>query len=486
MQHKILKPNCHINNGVKMLIQQIFTEKIAHSSYILAGDKTCAIIDPRRDIDIYINITRELGIKITHILETHLHADFISGHIDLSKRTGAPIYAPEKAKCDFKHVLLSEGDSIEIEDIKLDIVETPGHTPEHISYIVTDTTRGKEPVAVFCGDTMFVGDVGRPDLFPGRAEELASKLYDTLHEKLLKLPEFCEIYPAHGAGSLCGRAMASKRSSTMGYEKKFNYALLIDDRPEFIESLTNNMPSAPDHFSRCTEINRIGPELLKKLKIPEALNNGEFKSKMENALVLDVRSFESFGGQHIPNSYNIDINSNFPTYAGWLIPPEKNIILVSDNYTQAFDACQQLHRVGLDKIQGYLEEGMYGWVTEGFNAKHVPQISAPELNERIHRGEKMIIVDVRERSEYDDFHIEGAVNIPVHELRERHTELNPEDETILICGSGQRSGMGCSLLLRHGFDNIMNAAGGMTGYAAAGFGKECPMCVLPWAPFRNQ
>lgn len=486
MQHKILKPNCHINNGVKMLIQQIFTEKIAHSSYILAGDKTCAIIDPRRDIDIYINITRELGIKITHILETHLHADFISGHIDLSKRTGAPIYAPEKAKCDFKHVPLSEGDSIEIEDIKLDIVETPGHTPEHISYIVTDTTRGKEPVAVFCGDTMFVGDVGRPDLFPGRAEELASKLYDTLHEKLLKLPEFCEIYPAHGAGSLCGRAMASKRSSTMGYEKKFNYALLIDDRPEFIESLTNNMPSAPDHFSRCTEINRIEPELLKRLKIPEALNNGEFKNKMENALVLDVRSFESFGGQHIPNSYNIDINSNFPTYAGWLIPPEKNIILVSDNYTQAFDACQQLHRVGLDKIQGYLEEGMYGWVTEGFNAKHVPQISAPELNERIHRGEKMIIVDVRERSEYDDFHIEGAVNIPVHELRERYTELNPEDETVLICGSGQRSGMGCSLLLRHGFENVMNAAGGMTGYAAAGFGKECPMCVLPWAPFRNK
>ncbi|MBP1908121.1 MBL fold metallo-hydrolase [Methanolobus bombayensis] len=212
-----------------MLIQQIFTEKIAHSSYILAGDKTCAIIDPRRDIDIYLDITRDMGIKITHILETHLHADFISGHMDLAKRTGAPIYAPEKANCDFEHVPLSEGDSIEIEDIKLNIIETPGHTPEHISYIVTDITRGKEPVAVFCGDTMFVGDVGRPDLFPGRAEELASKLYDTLHEKLLNLPEFCEIYPAHGAGSLCGRAMASKRSSTMGYEKKYNYALLMKE-----------------------------------------------------------------------------------------------------------------------------------------------------------------------------------------------------------------------------------------------------------------
>jgi glyoxylase-like metal-dependent hydrolase (beta-lactamase superfamily II) len=291
-----------------MLIQQIFTEKIAHSSYILAGDKTCAIIDPRRDIDIYLDITRDMRIKITHILETHLHADFISGHIDLEKRTGAQVYAPEKANCDFEHVPLSEGDSIEIEDIRLDIVETPGHTPEHLSYIVTDISRGKEPVAVFCGDTMFVGDVGRPDLFPGRAEELASKLYDTLHEKLLNLPEFCEIYPAHGAGSLCGRAMASKRSSTMGYERKYNYALLIDDRPEFIDSLTNDMPSAPDHFSRCTEINRKGPELLKKLHIPEALNNDAFRNKMRDAVVLDVRSFESFGGQHIPDSYNIDIN----------------------------------------------------------------------------------------------------------------------------------------------------------------------------------
>jgi rhodanese-related sulfurtransferase len=280
--------------------------------------------------------------------------------------------------------------------------------------------------------------------------------------------------------------MASKRSSTMGYERKYNYALLIDDRPEFIDSLTNDMPSAPDHFSRCTEINRKGPELLKKLHIPEALNNDAFRNKMRDAVVLDVRSFESFGGQHIPDSYNIDINSNFPTYAGWLIPPEKNILLVSDNYTQAFDACQQLYRVGLDKVEGYLEEGIYGWVTEGFTAKHVPQISAPELNDRIHRGEKTTIVDVRERSEYGDFHIDGAVNIPVHELRERYTELDPEAETVLICGSGQRSGMGCSLLLQHGFRKVMNAAGGMTGYAAAGFGQECPMCVLPWAPFRNQ
>lgn len=469
-----------------MLIQQIFTEKIAHSSYILAGDKTCAVVDPRRDIEIYLDLTRKLGVKITHILETHLHADFISGHIDLAQKTGAKIYTPRSASCDFESITLSEGDSFSIENIKLDILETPGHTPEHISYVVTDTSRGEEPIALFCGDTMFVGDVGRPDLFPGRAEELASKLYDTLHEKLLKLPDFCEIYPAHGAGSLCGRAMAAKRSSTLGYEKKYNYALSINERADFVDSLTNNMPDAPDHFSRCTKVNRAGPEKMKKLPIPEALDNKQFREKMKDAVILDIRSFESFGGQHIPQAYNIDSNSNFPTYAGWLLPPEKDILIVSDNYSRAIDACTQLHRVGQDRIAGYLVEGMYGWVTDGLPTKHVPQISSSELHSRINNGKEMTLLDVRAASEYKEFHIQGAVNIPVHELRERHTEIDDDTETIIICGSGQRSSMGCSILLQKGFTEVQNVAGGMTGYAAAGYGPECPMCVLPWAPFKNK
>lgn len=469
-----------------MLIQQIFTEKIAHSSYILSGNNTCAVIDPRRDTKIYLELARELGVRITHILETHLHADFISGHMDLAEKTGAQIYVPEKANCEFEHVSLKEGDTFSIEDIELEVLETPGHTPEHISYVVTDSSRGEEPVALFCGDTMFVGDVGRPDLFPGRAEELASTLYDTLHKKILNLPDFCEIYPAHGAGSLCGRAMASKRSSTLGYEKNYNYALEIKDRTAFIDSLTNNMPEAPDHFSRCTDINRTGPKKLKDLHSPEPLNNEMFSEKMKNAIILDVRSFETFGGQHIPGAYSIDINANFPTYAGWLLPPEKNILLVAENYSQAFDACNQLHRVGMDKVEGYLEGGMYGWVTEGLTAKHVPQISSSELHEMINSEDEMTIVDVRAVTEYEDFHIEGSVNIPVHELRERYDELEKDSMNILICGSGHRSSMGCSLLLQKGFKNVQNAAGGMTGYAAAGYGPECPMCVLPWAPFRNK
>ncbi|MDG6242828.1 MAG: rhodanese-like domain-containing protein [Methanolobus sp.] len=469
-----------------MLIEQIFTEKIAHSSYILAGERTCAVIDPRRDTNIYIEIARELGVKITHVLETHLHADFISGHMNLAQRTDAYIYAPKSANCDFEHIPLKEGDSFFIENIKLEIVETPGHTPEHISYIVTDISRGEEPLALFCGDTIFVGDVGRPDLFPGKAEELASKLYDTLHDKLLALPDFCEIYPAHGAGSLCGRAMASKRSSTIGYEKRYNYALNIEKKESFIDSLTNNMPEAPDHFSRCTDINRKGPGELKDLHRPQALDNTRFRERIKDSIILDVRSFESFGGQHIPHAFNIDINSNFPTYAGWLLPPEKDIILVSENYPQAFEAFTQLHRVGMDRIAGYLENGMYGWVTAGFPAGHVPQVSSPELHDRINKGEGTTIIDVRALSEFEGFHIEGAVNIPVNELRERYTELEPDAENILICGSGHRSSMGCSILLQKGFNNIQNAAGGMAGYAAAGYGPECPRCVLPWAPFKNK
>lgn len=471
-----------------MIVQQYFTEGIAHSSYILSGNKTCAVIDPRRDTDIYIQEARKLGVRITHILETHLHADFISGHLDLAERTGAKIYAPKSAECDFDHIPLSEGNSLMIEDMRIEVLETPGHTPEHISYTVTDTARGEEPVAVFCGDTLFVGDVGRPDLFPGRAEELATKLYRSLHEKLLLLPDFCEVYPAHGAGSLCGRAMASKRTSTIGYEKAYNYALNIKEVNDFIDTLTNRMPAAPDHFNRCTGTNREGPVLLKGLRPVKALNNEDFREQTceNDTVVLDVRSFESFGGQHIKNSYHIDINSNFATYAGWLLPPEKDILLVTDNYEQMLKACVQLHRVGLDKVEAYLEDGMYGWVTSGLETGHVPQMSIVELHRRIYEGNNLVVLDVRSVSEYENFHISNSINIPVHELRERFTELDKNAEIALICGSGHRSSMGCSILKQKGFEKIYNAAGGMTGYAAAGYGPECPMCVLPWAPFSDQ
>ncbi len=466
-----------------MLVQQFFVKGIAHSSYILAGKENCAVIDPRRDADIYIEAAKALGVKITHILETHLHADFISGHIDLAEATGAKIYAPKSGNCEFEHVGLSEGDSFEIEDMNIRVLETPGHTPEHISYVVSDTSRGPDPVALFCGDTLFVGDVGRPDLFPGKAEELASRLYDSLYSKLLSLPDSCEVYPAHGAGSLCGRSMGAKRSTTIGYERKYNYALQIPDREKFVETLTTDMPPAPDHFSRCSNVNREGPAKLGTLPPIRGIPPAEFfgLAGRNDTLVLDTRCFEGFGGEHVPGSYSIDLGGNFGTFAGWLLPPEQKVLLVSDSETNAREAVVWLHRVGLDNVLGYLEGGTFAWVTSGLPTAHVPQLSIPEFHARSREAEPLLILDVRAPSEYESFHIEYALNIPVPELRTRYSELDPKGDIVLICNTGHRSSMGCSILKQHGFTRVYNSAGGMTGYNVAGYGPECPMCSLSWA-----
>src|SRR5512139_2453242 len=305
-----------------MIIQQFFVSGLAHASYLLGGSKTCAIIDPRRDIQVYLDAARASGLKITHILETHLHADFVSGHMDLAEKTGAKIYAPKSGRCEFDHVALAEGDRFEIEDMELVVLETPGHTPEHIVYVVIDHSRGEDPAALFSGDTLFVGDVGRPDLFPGIAKELAARLHESLNRKLLRLPDFCEVYPAHGAGSLCGRAMAAKRTSTIGYERIKNAALQIRGKSAFIASLTTDMPAAPDHFARCSAVNGAGPALVRTLPAPVPLTAGLFeaRSRKVGAIVLDIRSFDAFGGQHIPGALNIDINGNFATFAGWMLP----------------------------------------------------------------------------------------------------------------------------------------------------------------------
>ena len=467
-----------------MIVEQFFVKGLAHSSYLLGGTRTCAIIDPRRDIGIYLEAAKSLDMEVTHILETHLHADFISGHCELADKTGAKIYAPKAANCEFNHVSLAEGDTITIEDMVVRVLETPGHTPEHISYIVVDEARGVDPVGVFCGDTLFVGDVGRPDLFPGKAQELASKLYESVHEKLLALPDFCEVYPAHGAGSLCGRAMGAKRTSAIGYERKYNAALKIKDKGEFIASRTTNMPATPDHFSRCSAINGSGPALLRNFPILEAFDPISFHEKADtnDTVVLDVRSYDAFGGQHVPGSYHIDLNGNFATFSGWILPPDKPILLVALSDTQAEEAAVWLRRVGLDDVDGYLDGGMFEWSKAGLPIGHVGQLSMDELHQMSTGDQNMTIVDVRAQSEHQGFHIEGAVNIPAPDLRKRYSELDPAIPTVLICSTGHRSSLSASILEQHGFTDVFNGAGGMTGYAAAGYGPECPMCVLPHGP----
>lgn len=464
-----------------MLLKHFFLEKIAHSSYILAGKETCAVIDPRRDVDLYIEEARALGVRITHILQTHLHADFISGHMDLAKKTGAKIYVARSAKCEFDYVPLAEGDVIRIEKLVLEVLETPGHTPEHLSYVVKDTARGDSPLGVFVGDTLFVGDVGRPDLFPGRAGELAEKLFHSLHDKLLKLPDHCEVYPAHGAGSLCGRSLAAKWVSTIGYERKYNPALLIPEKSDFIRSLTSDMPPAPDHFSRCSDINRRGPELVSELPALKALRPEEFKRRMDDpdVVVIDVRSYTSFASLHIPGVWHLDLGGNYPTFAGWVIPPEKEALIVADDFGDTVKARVWANRVGVDRITGYLEGGMPAWAVTGMRSSDIHLLSAEELYETITGTSDMVLLDVRAPLEYADNHIEGAVNIPAPDLRTHFKELHPEKPVTVLCSSGNRSSLAASILKQHGFTNVSNVAGGMTGYSAAGHARECTVCVTP-------
>jgi glyoxylase-like metal-dependent hydrolase (beta-lactamase superfamily II)/rhodanese-related sulfurtransferase len=466
-----------------MLIQPFFVNGLSHISYLIGSSKTCAIVDPKRDVQIYLDTAKGLGLKITHILETHLHADFISGHIDLADKTGAKIYCPMSGNCQFEHIGLLEGDSFEIEDMEFRVLETPGHTPEHICYVAIDHSRGEDAVALFCGDTLFVGDVGRPDLFPGIAKELASKLYDSI-KKLANLPDFSEVYPAHGAGSLCGRAMSTKRTSTIGYEKKYNYAFQIKDRNKFIELLTTDMPEAPDHFSRCSEINRRGPTLVKNLPHISPFDPSSFsrKTKEQNTVILDIRPYDAFGGQHIAGSYHIDFGGNFSTFAGWIFPPDKDILLVVERPDQAEEAAVQLRRVGLDRTIGYLDGGLYEWAKAGLPMEHIPQLSAEDLKRRMTSGPAITLVDVRAKREYMIGHIEGTINIPAPDLRTRYKELDQKIPIVIICNTGHRSSLGASLLKQHGFKDVSNMAGGMTGYNMASYGPVCPVCIAPHLP----
>lgn len=468
-----------------MLLKHYFLEKLAHSSYILAGKKTCAVIDPRRDIDLYINEARDLGVTITHILETHLHADFISGHMELAAKTGAKIYAPKSGNCKFEHIAAAEGDSINIEDMRLDILETPGHTPEHIVYVVTDKSRGDSPIGAFVGDVLFVGDVGRPDLFPDIANDLAGKLYDSLHNKLLKLPDYCEVYPAHGAGSLCGRSMGAKWTSTIGYERHYNTSLQIKDKANFIRSLTSNMPPAPDHFSRCSDINRNGPTLLSKLPLLEELRPIDFFNRMQesNCLILDVRNYAAFAGFHIPGSWHLDLKGNFPTFAGWVMPPDRDILLVADTYQEAVTTNIWARRVGIDRIVANLYGGVTSWANDGYQIDHVHLISTENLYHRITEGSQpLMLIDVRTPLEFADTHIKGAVNIPAPELRTRYKELHHDKPAYLICSTGNRSSLAASILRQHDFKEVYNVAGGMTGYSAAGHIQQCNVCINPHGP----
>ncbi len=452
-----------------MHFAQIYTPGIAQCSYVVGSGNKCVVVDPVRRIEPYLAKAKEFNMEITAILETHLHADFISGHMELAEATGAEIYAPRIANCEFPHRPLDDEEEFVIENLHFKLLETPGHTPDCTVYIVTDQERGQEPVMVFTGDTLLVGAVGRPDLFPNREEELAEKLFNSL-ERLKELPDHTEVYPAHGMGSLCGKALSAKLWSTIGTERRFNQSLQHNELDGFKKDLLADMPAAPDHFARCTEINRKGPVLLRETLSTRPFNPEEVAGAMEKEgySVIDVRTYHSFAAAHIPGSLSISKQGNLPTFAGWIVPPEDKIILVLDNKDNLDDIKTNLYTVGLDNIEGYLEGSIESWIKEGLPINNIETTSVHLLREWI-KKDSLLILDTRAESEWKEAHIEGTSLAPTPDIRHRYKEWDAEKPVVVICNTSNRSMTAGSLLKQRGFKQVINAVGGTTAWNAAGF-----------------
>jgi glyoxylase-like metal-dependent hydrolase (beta-lactamase superfamily II)/rhodanese-related sulfurtransferase len=457
-----------------MYFKQFYLGCLAHASYMIGSDGEAAVVDPRRDVDSYIEEARAQGLEIRHVIETHLHADFVSGHRELAHRTGARIYFGAKAGAKFEHVPVREGDEIRMGDVVLRFLETPGHTPESVSVLVIDRAVTEVPKAVLTGDTLFIGDVGRPDLAgsssspPESAQELAGMLYDSLHGKLLALPDSVEVYPAHGAGSLCGRNISSETSSTIGQQRQFNYALRPMPKEEFVRMMTTDLPEAPVYFARDVAINRDGASELAELPDPAALGARDLEAlQKKGAVVLDTRPAAQYGAGHVPGSLNIGLSGQFASWAGALISPQAPILLVSEEKDQVLEARTRLARVGVENVAGYLAGGLLEWHRAGLPLATTEQIGVEELDARIREGLAGRVVDVRRPGEWQAGHIVDAVHVPLSTLGERAAALPKDQPVALICAGGYRSSIGTSILEQQGFTKITNVVGGMAAWKTA-------------------
>ena len=452
-----------------MFFKQFYLGCLAHASYLIGSDGEAAVVDPRRDVDTYIDEAKERGFRIRHVIETHLHADFVSGHRELARRTGAKIYFGAKAGAQFDYVPVNDGDEIRMGDVVLRFLETPGHTPESVSILVVDRSVSDVPKAVLTGDTLFIGDVGRPDLLGSKmsAQELAGMLYDSLHDKLLALPDSVEVYPAHGAGSLCGRNISSETSSTIGQQRQFNYALRPMPKEEFVRMMTTDLPEAPAYFSRDVAINRGGASELAELPDPPALEARDVEVlQKKGAIVLDTRPAAQYGAGHVPGSLHIGLSGQFASWAGALVSPGTPMLIVAEDEEQVREARLRLARVGLDNVAGYLAGGILEWDRAGLRLATLEQINVAELDERLREG-AVRVVDVRRPGEWQSGHIATALHLPLNDLAEKADDLSREEPLAVVCAGGFRSSIGTSLLERQGFHRITNVVGGMAAWRAA-------------------
>jgi len=453
-----------------MFLKQFYLGCLAQASYMIGSEGEAAVIDPRRDVDEYLSEAKKEGLAIRHVIETHLHADFVSGHRELARSTGAKIYFGAQARARFDHVPVRDGEEVAFGNVVLRFLETPGHTPESICVVVFDRAAGNEPQAVLTGDTLFIGDVGRPDLAAGGSvtpQELAGMLHDSL-QKLLTLPDSVAVYPAHGAGSLCGKNISSETSSTIGQQRRFNYALQPMAREEFVRLVTADLPEAPAYFARDAALNREGPGNLSDLPAPKPLSAEELeKIQKAGGVVLDTRPAAAYGTGHVPGSIHIGLSGQFASWAGTLLSSETPIVLIAEDPERVAEAHVRLARVGLDNVAGYLSGGVLSWHESGRPLARTDQISVDELARRLEAGEVTQLVDVRRPGEWSSGHIAQARHVPLHELAARLQELDSTRPVTAICAGGYRSSMATSVLERKGFRGITNVVGGMSAWNAA-------------------
>lgn len=450
-----------------MFFKQIVHADLGCASYVVgsSGSGECAVVDPRWEIEPYLEIAGRQGFRITHIVETHNHADHVSGHGRLAEATGAQIDIHRDARVEYPHHPLEDNEVIDLGDVRLQVIHTPGHRPEHVALAIQDVSRGEQPWMVLTGDSLFVGDVARPDLAID-GEQGAIGLYHSLHDRLLQLPEYVEVYPGHVSGSLCGRVTSSVNSTTVGYEKRFNQALRFSEQNDFVRFMNENLPQRPPNMAKIVDANR-GP-LLTNRQVPGYLGaHAAARQLADGAIALDVRSPESFLVEHLPASIHVSLSGKqFGTRVGFVVPVTVPLVLIVDDEGQAQTAADSLRVVAYDLVAGYVT--VSGWKAAGKPTVSTSTISPQGLYQRISGADPIDVLDVREPDEWNEGHVEGAHLIPYRELPARLSEIQADKAWAVMCDAGQRSVVAVSLLEHAGIADAINVDQGMSGWRKAG------------------
>jgi glyoxylase-like metal-dependent hydrolase (beta-lactamase superfamily II) len=457
-----------------MILHQFYLNCLAHASYLVGDERSgvAAVVDPQRDIDQYLALATAHGLRIGHVFLTHLHADFIAGHLELRDRTGATIYLGAKARAEYAFTPLADGERVELGSVRLQALETPGHTPESISILVFDLERSDtQPHAVLTGDTLFVGDVGRPDLrvaLGWSAADLGALLYESLRGKLLALPDASLVYPAHGAGSLCGKAISKETVSTIGEQRRVNYALQPMSQSAFVDLVTADQPDAPPYFTYDAVLNsRERPtldETLARELNPMTLDQ-VLALQDVGAQVVDTREAVDFASSHLRGTLNIGLGGQYATWAGTMLSHDRPIVLIADPGRES-ESAVRLGRIGFDHVVGFLKDGLRSLETRPDLTATTERVSAPTAADRVAAGDA-ILVDVRSAREREQKHVPGSLSVPLNHLAERAGELPANRPLLLHCAGGYRSSIAASLLQQLGFENVSEMAGGLAAWEAA-------------------